>query len=66
MNLTPIVALLVLGALAGCGPDTVGAAATAAAGRKQELEHAQKALEQSRQRIEQTQQTQQERLRAAE
>jgi hypothetical protein len=67
MNLTPIViALLVLGALAGCGPDTVGAAATAAAGRKQELEQAQKNLEQSKQRIEQAQQAQQERLRAAE
>jgi hypothetical protein len=66
MNLTPIVALLVLGALAGCGPDSVGAAATSAAGRKQELEQSQKALEQSKQRIEQAQQVQRERLRAAE
>jgi hypothetical protein len=66
MNLRLTVALLLLGALAGCGVENVGAAATSAAGRKQELEQAQKALEQSKQRIEQAQQAQRQRLQAAE
>jgi hypothetical protein len=66
MNLTPVVALLALGLLAGCGVETAATAATTAVGRKQELEQAQKTLEQSRQKIDQAQQAQQQRLQAAE
>ena len=66
MRKPAIVALLALGTLWGCGAETVGAAATTAAGRKQELEQAQKALEQSKQKVEQAQQVQQQRLQAAE
>jgi len=61
-----VVVLLAFGALAGCGAETVGAAATSAAGRKQELERSQRALEQSKQKLEQAVQAQHERVRAAE
>jgi hypothetical protein len=60
-----LLALLLLGVLAACGVETAGTAATSAVGRKQELEQAQKTLEQSKQRIEQTQRAQQDRLREA-
>jgi hypothetical protein len=66
MKLGRIVVLLMLGALAGCGVETMGAAATSAAARKQELEQAQKAEQQVRQRVDQAMQLQQERLEAAE
>jgi hypothetical protein len=55
-----------LSALAGCGVETMGAAATSAAARKQELEQAQKAEQQARQKVDQAMQLQQERLQAAE
>jgi len=44
----------------------MGAAATSAAARKQELEQAQKAEQQARQKVDQAMQLQQERLKAAE
>jgi hypothetical protein len=46
-------------ALAGCGAETTGAAATGAAIKKQELEQGQRTLQQSRQKIEQAVQAQQ-------
>jgi len=61
-----IVVLVVLGALTGCGVETMGAAATSAAARKQELEQAQQAEQQARQMMDQATQLQQERLQAAE
>ena len=48
-------------ALAGCGAETMGAAATGAAIKKQELQQAQKTLEQSRAKIDQAMQLQQQR-----
>ena len=66
MKLGRIVVLLMLSALAGCGVETMGAAATSAAARKQELEQAQKAKQQARQKADQAMQLQQERLQAAE
>jgi len=65
MNPGRIVVLLGLAILAGCGMDSMSAAATSAA-RKQELEQSQKALQQARQKIDQVTQEQQERLQAAE
>ena len=58
--------LFALATLAGCGVETMGAAATTAAARKQELEQAQKAEQLARKRIDQAVQAQQERLQAAE
>ena len=66
MNPGRIVVLLGLATLAGCGMDSMSAAATSAAARKQELEQSQKALQQARQKIDQVTQEQQERLQAAE
>ena len=66
MKLGRIVVLLMLSSLAGCGVETMGAAATSAAARKQELEQAQKAERFARQKIDQAVQAQQERLQAAE
>lgn len=66
MNRGRIIALLGLAILAGCGMDSMSAAATSAAARKQELEQSQKALQQARQKIDQVTQEQQERLQAAE
>jgi len=63
MRFAPIIVLF---ALAGCGVETMGATATSAAARKQELEQAQKAEQLARQRIDQAVQAQQERLQAAE
>ena len=48
-------------ALAGCGAETMGTAATAAAIKKRELEQGQKTLEQSKAKIEQSLQLQQQR-----
>ena len=59
-------AVLALSAVAGCGVETMGTAATSAAARKQELEQSQKALQQAQQRIDQATQLQQERMQAAE
>ena len=44
-------ALLALALLAGCGADTMSAAATAAALKKQELQQGQKTMEQSKEKI---------------
>ena len=66
MRYTPIIVLFALATLAGCGVETMGAAATNAAARKQELEQAQKAEQLARQKIDQAAQAQQERLQAAE
>jgi hypothetical protein len=43
--------LLALALLAGCGADTLSAAATAASIKKQELQQGQKTLEQSKEKI---------------
>jgi hypothetical protein len=61
MNLRHLVALLALGALAGCGADSMSAAATAGAIKKRELEQGQKTLEQSKEKIDQALQVQRER-----
>ena len=66
MRLIPIIGLFALAMLGGCGVETMGAAATSAAARKQELERAQKAEQLARQRIDQAVQVEQERLQAAE
>jgi hypothetical protein len=66
MHVRHAVLLIALAALAGCGVETGAAAATAAAARKQELEQGQKTLEQSRQKIDQVQEMQQQRLQAVE
>jgi len=66
MNPGRMAVLLGLAILAGCGMDSMSAAATSAAARKQELEQSQKALQQARQKIDQVTQEQQERLQAAE
>ncbi|MFL6571973.1 MAG: hypothetical protein ACJ8G4_09490 [Burkholderiales bacterium] len=66
MKVGQIVVLLILSTLAGCGVETMGAAATSAAARKQELEQAQKTAQQARQKVDQAMQLQRERLQATE
>jgi hypothetical protein len=61
MNLRHIITLLAIGALAGCGADTMSAAATAGAIKKQEIEQGQKTLEQSKQKIDEALQVSRER-----
>jgi hypothetical protein len=61
MNLRHVVALLAIGALAGCGADTMSAAASGAAIKKQELEQGQKTLQQSKEKIDQALQVSRER-----
>jgi len=61
MNLRHLVTLLALAALAGCGADTMSAAATAAALKKQELEQGQKTMEQAKEKIDQAMQLERER-----
>jgi hypothetical protein len=61
---TNLVVLVAVVALAACGADTMGAAATGAAIKKQELEQGQKTLEQSGQKLEQALQAQQARQAA--
>jgi hypothetical protein len=46
-----LISALALAALAGCGLETTGAAATAAAIKKQELEQGKKTLEQTQQKL---------------
>jgi len=48
-----IFAVLAAVALAGCGVDTMTAAATAAAAKKQEIEQGKKTMEQAQQKIRQ-------------
>ena len=66
MNVRWIATLIALTAIAGCGVETMGAAATAAAARKQELEQSQKALQQAQQKVDQAVRAERERLQAAE
>jgi len=54
-----LVATLALAALAGCGLDAVGGAATGAAIKKQELEQGKKTMEQAQQKIDQAMKLQQ-------
>jgi|1185.fasta_scaffold1432965_2 hypothetical protein len=54
-----LIAITALAALAGCGLDTVGAAATGAAIKKQELEQGKKTMQQAEQKIDQAMQLQQ-------
>jgi len=61
MNLRHLVTLLALAALTGCGADTMSAAATAAALKKQELEQGQKTMEQAKEKIDQAMQLERER-----
>jgi Tfp pilus assembly protein PilN len=46
-----MIAVLALAALAGCGLETTGAAASAAAIKKQELEQGKKTMEQAQQKL---------------
>jgi len=46
-----LIAIVATAALAGCGVETVGSAATGAAIKKQELEQAQKTQQQAQQKI---------------
>ena len=64
MSLRHIVTLLALGALAGCGAESMSAAASGAAIKKQEMEQAKKTLEQSKEKIDQAMQLQRERAGA--
>ena len=63
-----LITALALAALAGCGLETTGAAATAAAIKKQELEQGKKTMDQTKQKIgqamEQMQQSQENRENA--
>ena len=43
--------IVMLGVLSGCGAESVGAAATGAAIKKQELQEGQQTLEQSKQKV---------------
>lgn len=61
MKFHGIVGLLALTALAGCGAETMGAAATAAVIKKQELRQGQQDLERAQQRIGQAMELQQQR-----
>jgi hypothetical protein len=63
MNLKLIAALLALGLVAGCGAESVGAAATGAAIKKQELQQGQKTMEQAKDKIQQAVDLQQQQAR---
>ena len=56
-----IFAAIVLAALAGCGVETAGTAATSAAIKKQELDQGKKTMEQSQQKVNEAMQLQQQR-----
>ena len=62
----PVIAVIAAAALAGCGIETAGTAATAAALKKQELEQGKKTMEQAQQKIEQSMQQVQQARDAAE
>ena len=61
MILKLIATLLALGLLAGCGAESVGAAATAAAIKKQELQQGQQTMEQAKDKINKAMEVQQQR-----
>ena len=48
-----LIVAMAVAALAGCGPDTMGTAATAALLKKQELEQGKKNMEQAQRKIDQ-------------
>jgi curli biogenesis system outer membrane secretion channel CsgG len=62
----PILAAILLAALAGCGLESAGTAATSAAMKKQELDQAKKTMEQAQQKINASVQLQQQRAAEAE
>ena len=62
----PILLVLAIAALAGCGVETATTAATGAAIKKQELEQAKKTQEQARQKIEQATEQAEQRARQSE
>ena len=53
MSVNKSIALLLVATLAGCGVDSMSAAATAAAAKKKEVEQGQKNMEQAKQNINQ-------------
>ena len=57
----PILAAILLAALAGCGLESAGTAATSAAMKKQELEQGKKTMDQAQQKINESVQLQQQR-----
>jgi hypothetical protein len=61
MRIRYLVTVLALAALAGCGAETMSAAATAGGIKRQELQQGQKTLEQSKAKIDQAMQLQQQR-----
>lgn len=61
-----ILAVIAIAALGGCGLDTLGAAASSAALKKQELEQAKKTMEQARQKLDQAAELQQQQERQLE
>jgi hypothetical protein len=61
MNIRALLMIVALGALAGCGADSMSAAATAASIKKQELQEGQKTLERAQERIGQAMELQQQR-----
>jgi hypothetical protein len=61
-----VIATLAIVALAGCGLETTGAAASGAAIKKQELEQGKKTLGQAEQKIGQALEEQQQRARSTE
>jgi hypothetical protein len=60
-----IIPILVIVALAGCGADTMSAAATAAALKKQEIEQGKKTMEQMQQKIGQAMKQEEQRAQQA-
>jgi curli biogenesis system outer membrane secretion channel CsgG len=60
-----LLAIVAIAALAGCGVEAVGTAATAASIKKQELEQGQKTMQQSQQKIDAAVQQMQGRAAAA-
>jgi curli biogenesis system outer membrane secretion channel CsgG len=62
----PILAALLLAALAGCGLETAGTAATSAAIKKQELDQGKKTMEQAQQKLNESVQLQQQRAAESE
>jgi len=61
-----ILVLVAVAALAGCGVEAVGTAATGAAIKKQELEQGQKTMQQAQQKIDASMQQMQQRAADAE
>ena len=61
MKIQAVVVALALGALAGCGAETMGTAATAASIKQQELQQGQKTLQHAQERIGQAIELQQQR-----